>query len=117
MRVGRGWIAALSLANTGLFFGYIGPALGVLVIAAAIPILRAPDPPVPRDQLPVFEARAVLRAFRFSPRRHPDFSWAWATRFLAQPGNSMMILYLLYFLRTRSATSSFFLATRPSRAC
>ena len=25
MRVGRGWIMALSLANMGLFFGYIGP--------------------------------------------------------------------------------------------
>src|ERR1700722_4714927 len=76
-------------------------ALGVLVMAAAIPILRAPDPRVPRDQLPDFEARAVVRAFRFSPRRYPDFSWAWATRFLVQLGNSMMILYLLYFLRDK----------------
>ena len=25
MRVGRGWITALALANMGLFFGYIGP--------------------------------------------------------------------------------------------
>ena len=25
MRVGRGWIMALSLANMGLFLGYIGP--------------------------------------------------------------------------------------------
>ena len=76
-------------------------ALGILVMAAAIPILRAPDPQVPRDELPVFEARAVVRAFRFSPRRYPDFSWAWATRFLVQLGNSMTILYLLYFLRDR----------------
>ena len=76
-------------------------ALGILVMAAAIPILRVPDPQVPRDELPVFEARAVVRAFRFSPRRYPDFSWAWATRFLVQLGNSMTILYLLYFLRDK----------------
>jgi MFS family permease len=84
---------------TGRIPAYL--ALGVLVMAAAIPILRAPDPQVPREELPVFEARAVLRAFRFSPRRYPDFSWAWATRFLVQLGNSMTILYLLYFLRDK----------------
>jgi len=97
-----GVIVAVVLVSdliTGRVPAYL--ALGGLVMAAAVPILRAPDPPVPREQLPVFEARAVVRAFRFSPRRYPDFSWAWATRFLVQLGNSMTILYLLYFLRDK----------------
>ena len=33
-----------------------------------------------------------------SPRRHPDFAWAWITRFLVQIGNALGTLYLLYFL-------------------
>lgn len=33
-----------------------------------------------------------------SPRRHPDFGWAWLTRFLINLGNAMGTLYLLYYL-------------------
>jgi MFS family permease len=36
-----------------------------------------------------------------SPRRHPDFAWAWLTRFLVQLGNALGTLYLLYFLTDR----------------
>jgi MFS family permease len=35
------------------------------------------------------------------PRRHPDFAWAWITRFLVQVGNALGTLYLLYFLQDR----------------
>ena len=38
------------------------------------------------------------RSFWISPRRHPDFAWAWVTRFLVQLGNALGTLYLLYFL-------------------
>jgi MFS family permease len=34
-----------------------------------------------------------------SPRAHPDFAWAFATRFLVQLGNSLGTLYLLFFLQ------------------
>ena len=33
-----------------------------------------------------------------NPREHPDFGWAWVTRFLVQLGNALGTLYLLYFL-------------------
>jgi MFS family permease len=36
-----------------------------------------------------------------SPRRYPDFAWAWLTRFLVQLGNALGTLYLLYFLADR----------------
>jgi MFS family permease len=35
------------------------------------------------------------------PRRHPDFGWAWITRFLASLAIGMGTLYLLYFLRAK----------------
>jgi MFS family permease len=39
-----------------------------------------------------------LRGFWVSPRQHPDFAWAWITRFLMNFGNALLVLYLLYYL-------------------
>ncbi|GIH76532.1 MFS transporter [Planobispora longispora] len=75
---------------------------GYLLIAALIPLCALPfvlttaDPPL--GSRPPFDARAFLRSFRISPRAHPDFFWAWLTRFLMQLGNATATLYLLYFL-------------------
>lgn len=72
--------------------------IGVLLIACALPFaLLSPDPPLPREARPPW--RDLGRGFWVSPRRHPDFAWAWLTRFLMQTGNAMFTLYLLYFLR------------------
>jgi MFS family permease len=49
----------------------------------------------------VWSARSFLRGFWLSPRRHPDFGWAWLTRFLINLSNALVILYLLYYLRDR----------------
>ncbi|WP_329429284.1 MFS transporter [Streptosporangium sp. NBC_01495] len=75
---------------------------GYFLIAALVPlcvlpfVLTTPDPrPAAR---PPFEAGAFLRGFWISPRTHPDFFWAWLTRFLMQLGNAVATLYLLYFL-------------------
>ena len=38
-----------------------------------------------------------LAGFWIDPRRHPDFGWRF-TRFLVNLGNSIALLYLLYFL-------------------
>ena len=73
--------------------------LAVLVLAAVTPfVLRSLDRPLPRGHLPVVGVLDFLRGFWISPRRHPDFAWAWATRFLATIANSICTLYLLFFL-------------------
>ncbi|PRY01940.1 MFS transporter [Allonocardiopsis opalescens] len=75
-------------------------AVGALVLVCALPFtLTQPEPPLLREQRPPFRARAFLAGFWVDPRRHPDFGWAWTTRFLMQLGNAMATLYLLYFLR------------------
>jgi MFS family permease len=40
-----------------------------------------------------------VRSFWVSPRQHPDFAWAWGTRFLMNLGNAFLLLYLLYYLK------------------
>ena len=53
-------------------------------------------PELPRAVRP---AAAFVRSFWISPREHPDFAWAWLTRFLVNLGNALGLLYLLYFLQ------------------
>jgi len=48
---------------------------------------------------PDWQWRTVLAGFWISPARHPDFAWAWLTRFLINLGNAMSVLYLLFYLK------------------
>jgi MFS family permease len=78
---------------TGVRNGYLAVAVAVLVLTLPY-ALAAKDDPMTRDERPRFD----LRSFWVSPRRYPDFAWAFGTRFLVQLGNALGTLYLLYFL-------------------
>lgn len=75
------------------------PTAGYLVVAVALVVFVLPFPLVTRD------ARGGRTGPRsrwwIDPREHPDFGWAWLTRFLISLGNATGTLYLLYFLRDR----------------
>jgi MFS family permease len=88
-------VVLVTAVVTGNASGYV--AVAMLVVLLPLPFaLLTPDDPLPRD----FERpRFSLRSFWVSPRRHPDFAWAWGTRFLVQLGNALGTLYLLYFLK------------------
>ncbi|WP_433700419.1 MFS transporter [Nocardiopsis sp. CA-288880] len=89
-------VLLVTVAVSGVAPGYA--LIGALTLACALPFaLLAPDPPLPPEARPPW--RAFARGLWVSPRRHPDFGWAWLTRFLMQTGNAMFTLYLLYFLR------------------
>ncbi|HZB51930.1 MAG TPA: MFS transporter [Mycobacteriales bacterium] len=80
---------------------------GYLLVAAVIAVLVLPFAAVTRDarlsraDRPRWSWSGFARGFWVSPRRHPDFGWAWLTRFLISLGNALGTLYLLYFLRDR----------------
>jgi MFS family permease len=78
--------------------GYL--MLAIVTTALALPFaLGRTDAPVPEEYRPPPLGAAFLRSFWVSAARHPDFRWAWLTRFLMVLGNSAAVLYLLYFLR------------------
>jgi MFS family permease len=83
------------------------PAAGYLLVAVVIAVLVLPFAAVSRDarlsrvDRPQWSWSGFARGFRVSPRQHPDFGWAWLTRFLISLGNALGTLYLLYFLRDR----------------
>ncbi|MFI8825227.1 MFS transporter [Streptomyces sp. NPDC053431] len=82
---------------SGVRSGY--GVLALLTVTLALPfVLRHGEPALPRALRPAFDLRAFARSFWVSPRKHPDFGWAWLTRFLVNLGNALGTLYLFYFL-------------------
>ena len=84
--------------------GYL--LLGLVTFALCLPFAwGVRDEPVSQAALGLAglrdASRAVLRTLFVDPRRHPDFGWAWIIRFLMVLGDSVAVLYLLYFLRDR----------------
>jgi MFS family permease len=82
----------------GLNSGYV--TLAILMLALAIPFaLLTTDHPLDPGHREPLTLRKLLSSYWISPRRYPDFGWAWLTRFLASLAIAMGTLYLLYFLR------------------
>ena len=78
---------------SGLADGYL--ACAALVVAGALAfVLITPDVRLPPVARPPLRPRELW----VSPRRHPDFAWAWCAHFAINLGNAFGTLYLLYFL-------------------
>ncbi|MER6067323.1 MFS transporter [Streptomyces sp. NPDC001817] len=106
-----GWLGAAQIlgvvGGTGLatLAGGTGAgytACAVFTAAGVLPyVLRYDDLRLPPEDRPRWSWRGFLAGFWLSPRRHPDLGWAWLTRFLINLSNSLVLLYLLYYLRDR----------------
>ncbi|MFF8989929.1 MFS transporter [Streptomyces sp. NPDC014983] len=90
----------LATAAGGVRAGYA--ACAVCTLAGVLPyVVRYRDLRLPLKSRPPWSWRGFLAGFWLSPRRHPDLGWAWLTRFLINLSNSLVLLYLLYYLRDR----------------
>ena len=91
-------VLVVTLLVTGTAAGYLATA--ALVVVLAVPfLLLVPDPRLAAEDRPPFSWAAFARRFWLDPRAHPDFAWAFGTRFLVQLGNALGTLYLLFYLR------------------
>jgi MFS family permease len=95
--VGIAVATALSSSNVAMF---VVPGLlmlvATLVLAALLPDRRLD----PADRPPL-DLGELVRSYRLSPRRFPDFAWAWASRFALFMAISLVLSYQLFFLRSR----------------
>ncbi|NMO52968.1 MFS transporter [Actinoplanes sp. TBRC 11911] len=71
--------------------GYSIMAVGLVLLVAPF-VLLTPDDPLGEGAIRRTEWKLDLRG-------HPDFAWAFGTRFLVMLGNALGTLYLLYFLQ------------------
>jgi MFS family permease len=63
------------------------------------PVFR--DKPADRSAIPRFDLRQFGRTFWVSPRKHPDFAWAFFSRFFLILGTAFLGTYQVYFLTDR----------------
>lgn len=83
---------------------FLWPTYVAIVLVALLACVlkdRKLDP----SQVPHADVMTFLKSFWISPRRAPDFSWAFASRFLLFIGLAMLMTYQVYFLIDRLAVS------------
>lgn len=79
--------------------------LGYLLAIAALLLCLVPylshrdDPVLARSDVQPFQWGEFLSGFWVSPRRHPDFAWAWLGRLLMMTATQLTIVYLLFYLK------------------
>jgi len=71
---------------------------GVMVLLLIPIVVAVPDARLSRSALVPFSWSAFFAKFWVSPRKHPDFGWAWITRFLVWMGTALATIYLLFYL-------------------
>ena len=104
-----GWLAIAQtagvVAGSGIAAATGSIAAGYLTIAGVLAVVSLPYCLDSRDLALApgarrsFSLRHFVGSLWVSPRQHPDFGWAWLTRFLMNLGNALVILYLLYYLK------------------
>ncbi|XBH21214.1 MFS transporter [Jonesiaceae bacterium BS-20] len=98
----------LGTLATALWPGMKGITLGYFLCAAACVVAMLPmlanrwETPLPREvkeSIPKFGWPQLLACFWVDVRKHPDFGWAWLTRFIVTLSTSTTLFYLYYYLQ------------------
>jgi MFS family permease len=103
-----GWVAVsqtlgivggvgIATVTGGVRAGYVATAVVVLVLVVPY-LLGSKDLRLDPAHRPAWSTPHFVRGFWLSPRRYPDFAWAWLTRFLVNLGNAMGTLLLYFYL-------------------
>ena len=72
----------------------------LIVLVTCIPFaLFLRDKALPKGYAPPFHLGVFLKNFWVNPRAHPDFAWAWVSRFIPFMGYYLGITYILYYLQ------------------
>ena len=94
--LGAAYAAKVLGADTLLLFMVPAMVGLVLVVVYAIAL---PDRPLPRRPPSGGSLRTVLRTFWVSPRQHPDFAWAFTSRFMIILAMFMFTTFRLLYLQ------------------
>jgi MFS family permease len=88
-------VAGMLASNVGVAYSAFG--IGVLVLTLAFVLINR-DYSSKDLVLPPFRWKAFLGGFWINPRKHPDFAWAFAARFLFILGYFVAFSYQLFIL-------------------
>lgn len=89
-----------SAFHDSLAMAFIVPAfVGVISVTCLAKVMK--DRPATPGAFEPYSLREFLRSFWVSPKRHPDFAWNFAGRFLVFTGIACVTSYQVYFLMDR----------------
>ena len=98
-------LSVASVAGTFLVKLFTGNTVAMFLVpcavAAAFILLFAvtlPDRRLDRGDRPAWSARELASTFWVSPRRNPDFAWAFTSRFLFVMAYAFLVTYQAYYL-------------------
>lgn len=98
--VGIGIALVLTSSGSGTTWMFLIPT--VLALAGVLGLVAVlNDRVATREEVGTFDLGAFLKGFWVSPRRFPDFGWAFAGRFLLLFGFAFYNSYQVYFLQDR----------------
>jgi MFS family permease len=89
------WIATLFTSQMIALF-MVPAAIGVVGMVAYAVVL--PDKQLPKRP-PSMTMRAWLDTFWLSPRRYPDFAWAWVSRFMLILGSFLFSTFRFFWMK------------------
>ncbi|MFF7600659.1 MFS transporter [Streptomyces mirabilis] len=96
-------IAGSVLANVfsgSMALAFLVPGvIGLATVAYLVAVMK--DRPARAGAFEPYSLREFLRSFWVDPRKHPDFAWNFAGRFLVFTGASCVTSYQVYFLMDR----------------
>lgn len=84
---------------------FVLPA-GIAVLLAVPLLLRLPDPVLHKASRPVAATRSWLSSIWVSPRKYPDFGWAWVSRFFVYMGAYVVTTFLTLLVINRLGLSA-----------
>jgi MFS family permease len=94
--IGAGLAFGLSQAPS-LLPAFVVPAV-IATVAILVVVFVVKDRRLTKAERPPLNVKEFIGSFWVSPRRAPDFAWAWISRFLMFLGLATVINYQLYYL-------------------
>jgi MFS family permease len=92
----------LAQLGSGTFWMFMAPAaLGLVTVVGLVVALKDDRRKRPGYRPPRYTLREFANSFWVNPRRHPDFGWAFLSRFLLFMGVATLITYQVYYLSER----------------
>ncbi|MGY4644852.1 MFS transporter [Cellulomonas sp. URHB0016] len=89
------WLAGMFTSQMIALF-MVPAAIGVVGMLAYALVL--PDKQLPKRP-PAMTLKALAHTFWISPRRHPDFAWAWVSRFMLVLGSFMFSTFRFFWMK------------------
>ncbi|GCE46019.1 Na+/melibiose symporter-like transporter [Thermosporothrix hazakensis] len=77
---------------------YLVMLITLLIVLIPFALLMK-DKHLPKEYVQSFSLIGFLKNFWINPRKHPDFAWAWLTRFIPFFGYFLTANYMFYFLQ------------------